>query len=360
MIIKQSTAKRLPFRLVDETDGTTAETGLAGTAVVSLSKNGGAFATGVGTITEVSVGRYYYTPTTSETNTLGFLEYRVTCTGCREFPGLAQVVAYDPEDGASLGLSRLDIVLSTLATAAALTAAAGDVTTLLSRLSSSRAGYLDNLSAGAVALAADAATLLGRLSSARAGYLDNLSAGAVALAAQLPAALVGGRVDASVGAMASNVVTADALDAGAVTEIAAGITVPSAADVADAVCDEALAGHATSGTVAAALSGAATSGALASVASAVASVATAVSGVATTVSALPSAATIAATVLASTLEGAHSVAAALRLMLRIAVGRRIVSGTTITHRDLANSKDAIVATVDSSGNRSVPSALDGT
>ena len=72
------------------------------------------------------------------------------------------------------------------------------VTTLLSRLSSARAGYLDNLSAGAVAqqatlttvaayvdtevasLVADMATVLSRLSSARAGYLDNLSAGAVA------------------------------------------------------------------------------------------------------------------------------------------------------------------------------------
>jgi hypothetical protein len=46
-----------------------------------------------------------------------------------------------------------------------------------------RAGYLDNLSAGAVAQNSDIATLLTRLSAARAGYLDNLSAGAVAQAA---------------------------------------------------------------------------------------------------------------------------------------------------------------------------------
>jgi len=56
-----------------------------------------------------------------------------------------------------------------------------DVTTLLTRLSAARAGYLDNLSAGAVALNADMATVLTRLSAVRAGYLDNLSAGAVAL-----------------------------------------------------------------------------------------------------------------------------------------------------------------------------------
>ena len=79
---------------------------------------------------------------------------------------------------------------------------------LESRLTAARAGYLDNLSAGAVALAATALTdatwtdakaafldhaistvdtnldtLLTRITAARAGYLDNLSAGAVALAA---------------------------------------------------------------------------------------------------------------------------------------------------------------------------------
>jgi len=88
-----------------------------------------------------------------------------------------------------------------------------DIATLLTRLSAARAGYLDNLSAGAVALAStalsnvtwtdaragyldylasatyglsalndDLDTLLTRLSALRAGYLDNLSAGAVALA----------------------------------------------------------------------------------------------------------------------------------------------------------------------------------
>lgn len=61
----------------------------------------------------------------------------------------------------------------------------GGVTTLLSRLSATRAGYLDNLSAGAAALEASVQTLLTRLSATRAGYLDNLSGGAVALADKL-------------------------------------------------------------------------------------------------------------------------------------------------------------------------------
>jgi hypothetical protein len=100
------------------------------------------------------------------------------------------------------------------------TYAGGDtsgVTTLLTRLSSVRAGYLDNLSAGAVAQAsnlatlagyvdtevaaiqADVTTLLTRLSSIRAGYLDNLSAGAVAQASNL--ATLAGYVDTEVAAI---------------------------------------------------------------------------------------------------------------------------------------------------------------
>ena len=88
-----------------------------------------------------------------------------------------------------------------------------NIDTLLTRITAARAGYLDNLSAGAVALAATALTdvtwtdakaafldhsiatvdtnvdtLLTRITAARAGYLDNLSAGAVALASALATA----------------------------------------------------------------------------------------------------------------------------------------------------------------------------
>jgi hypothetical protein len=78
---------------------------------------------------------------------------------------------------------------------------------------------------------------------------------------RLPAALVSGRMDSSVGAMAAGVVTAaavatnaidaDALAADAVTEIAAGVSVgaaPTSAQNAAAVWDLAISGHTTSGT----------------------------------------------------------------------------------------------------------------
>lgn len=77
---------------------------------------------------------------------------------------------------------------------------------LETRLTATRAGYLDNLSGGAVALASALTTLQGlvddletRLTATRAGYLDNLSGGAVALASAL--STLSGYVDTEVAAI---------------------------------------------------------------------------------------------------------------------------------------------------------------
>lgn len=170
------------------------------------------------------------------------------------------------------------------------------VTTLLSRLSATRAGYLDNLSAGAVATAAkllsyfqsalrsdvtvdadiggtyDDATdsqqairdrgdaawttadvsglataaalatvdgivddILVDTSTTLQAELDGIQADTEDIQSRLPVALVGGRIDASVGAMASNVLTAAALAADAVAEIWAGITAAAGNWIADHV-----------------------------------------------------------------------------------------------------------------------------
>ena len=81
---------------------------------------------------------------------------------------------------------------------------------------------------------------------ATAAALATVQADTDNLQTRLPAALVGGRMDSSVGAMAAGAITAaaiatgaidaDALAADAVTEIAAGISVPSANANADAQC----------------------------------------------------------------------------------------------------------------------------
>lgn len=65
---------------------------------------------------------------------------------------------------------------------------------------------------------------------------------------RLPAALVSGRIDASVGAMAANTLTSSALATDAVTEIQSGLSTLSAADVSGAVWNAATASYGTAGT----------------------------------------------------------------------------------------------------------------
>ena len=97
------------------------------------------------------------------------------------------------------GIRSSDAIATNVNTDLAQDVASGtDILSILARLTAARAGYLDNLAAGAIALNADVqtlltritaavalnsdmATVLARLTAARAGYLDNLSAGAVAL-----------------------------------------------------------------------------------------------------------------------------------------------------------------------------------
>ncbi|KPK69086.1 MAG: hypothetical protein AMJ84_10165, partial [Acidithiobacillales bacterium SM23_46] len=67
--------------------------------------------------------------------------------------------------------------------------ASGKLDTTLSRLTATRAAYLDEL--GAANIPADVDTLVARLTADRAGYLDNLSAGAVAQASVCTEARLG-------------------------------------------------------------------------------------------------------------------------------------------------------------------------
>lgn len=86
-----------------------------------------------------------------------------------------------------------------------------------------------SLTAGIVADPAGVGTLLTRLSALRAGYLDNLSAGAVALASGVnvtgwlggtPNALISGRLDVNLQAGATGVISAAMLASDAANEIA--------------------------------------------------------------------------------------------------------------------------------------------
>lgn len=101
---------------------------------------------------------------------------------------------------------------------------------------------IDWKSATAPAMTGDAFARLGAPAGA------SVSADVAAVKAVLPAALVSGRIDASVGTMAANVITAAAMasDAGA--------------EIADAVWDEAISGHLTAGSTGNALNAAGSAG----------------------------------------------------------------------------------------------------
>lgn len=69
---------------------------------------------------------------------------------------------------------------------------------LETRLTATRAGYLDNLSAGAVALEATAQSILTDTGTTLQGEIDGIQADTEDLQSRIPSALVGGRIDATV------------------------------------------------------------------------------------------------------------------------------------------------------------------
>lgn len=164
---KQSTAKNVMILMVDSTDHVTGKTGL--TLTITASKDGAAFASISPTVTERGSGWYSIALTSSHTDTLGDLALHITGT------------AADPSDLVILvegGNTDVD-VSSRLASVSYTAPDNASITTILSDTND--------------------------------------------LQTRVPAALVGGRMDSSVGAMAANTFTASALAADAVTEIQASI-----------------------------------------------------------------------------------------------------------------------------------------
>jgi len=167
--------------------------------------------------------------------------------------------------------------------------------------------------------------------------LDGIQADTEDIQSRLPAALVSGRMDASVGAMAANVLTASALATDAVTEIQSGLA--TTANVAAVETDTqdiqsrlpaALVSGRMDSSVGAMQSNVITASALA--ADAASEIATATVG--------------------ATIEGAETLQGVLRLVRAATVGNLSgAASTTITIRDAADTKARITATVDADGNR---------
>ncbi len=198
-VLRGSTDQSVVIRIIDSTDGTP-ETGVDyNTSGIDLwyRREGGAKVS----ITEAALASADAAHSDGGIEHIGDGYYRVdlpdaavasgaagvlvggTVTGMIVIGDYLHLTAYNPLDSVRLGLTALPNAAADAAGGLPISDAGGfDVdalAALLTRLSALRAGYLDNLSGGAVALNADMSTLLSRLSSARAGYLDNLNAGGV-------------------------------------------------------------------------------------------------------------------------------------------------------------------------------------
>jgi hypothetical protein len=398
LIVTGDTTRLIVFLMVDSTDHVTPKTGLSPT--VTRSKNGGSFGAVTGAVAEVGGaglgnGWYKLTPAAGDVDTLGVLVLHATAAGADPADVMVEVVAANVHDATSLGLTRLDATVgSRAAPGAAMTLAANAldasavdasaVTEIQGGLATSvEIAALNNLSVGDVGTTVQAALTAQGYTTGRAPKLDALDAtvssrsdhsasdvdvavtashgagsyqtaigfatsGALAttdgkvtdLQSRTPAALVGGRIDASVGAMAGAVVTGAALDSTAGEEIA------------DAIWDEVLSGHVgvgAAGKVLADIAALATTNLDATIGSR-AEPGAAMSLVTAAVDAVEAA------VVGSTVEDTLTVVQVLRLVLSVLTGQTMItpgSPTVVAFRDLADTKDRISAEMTGSMRTSV-------
>lgn len=112
-LIKQNdTTKPIVFLMVDSSNHITGKTGL--TPSVSISKNGSAFTTPSGTVSELGYGWYKLSPASSDVDTLGPLILHAEAEGADPVDVKYQVVAFDPANADNLGLTYLDSAISSL------------------------------------------------------------------------------------------------------------------------------------------------------------------------------------------------------------------------------------------------------
>lgn len=169
---QSSTSYPMSILLVLASDHVTGATGL--TPTVTISKNGAAFGSPSGAVTEIASGWYSFAGNATDRNTLGELLVHVTGTGADPFDDRYTVVPWNPFD-ANQGLTNLDAAVSTRSTYAG--GAVASVTAAVTvGTNNDKTGYA--LTAGEhTSIASDAQTGLTAqgYTTTRAGYLDTLN-----------------------------------------------------------------------------------------------------------------------------------------------------------------------------------------
>jgi uncharacterized protein YjbJ (UPF0337 family) len=88
--------RRVPILLTDAATGTTAQAGVALTAIYAyVNSNGGAFSGGAGTVANSGFGQYYYEFDPGEIGTLGLAGIHITAAACRDYDAIAQIAAFN-------------------------------------------------------------------------------------------------------------------------------------------------------------------------------------------------------------------------------------------------------------------------
>lgn len=104
-LTQSQTAEPLTFCMIDSSDHISPKTGL--TCTVTLSKNGGSFASPSGAVTEIGSGWYKVAGNATDTNTLGQLILHATSTGADPTDERYQIVSFNTQDATRMGLTAL-------------------------------------------------------------------------------------------------------------------------------------------------------------------------------------------------------------------------------------------------------------
>lgn len=307
----QAARRTLPIKMVDSTDGITEEPGL--TLTVQIRKLGGSWTSAAGPApTDRGQGSYEYQATAGELDTLGLFEYRATGTGARRFDGLAQIVAQDPNEllatasTASNIQSRIPASLVSGRIDASIGAAAANTLTA----SALATDAVNEIQSG-LATATNLAIAISGIAAVETDTQD--------IQARLPASLVSGRINASIGAAEANTITASALASDAVSELATAVNVALSADHGAGSWE----------------GGGGGGGA-------------------------PTATEVAEAVWAQVIESGHEASDILRLLSAFAFGRAYnLKSSQPVFRDIADTKNRIVAAISTDGNSRTIITVDG-
>lgn len=169
---QSSTAHPLLFLLISSTDHISGLTGA--TVTVTLSKDGAAFASPSGSVSELANGWYKVAGNATDTNTVGALLLHATATGADPCDEEYRVVAFNPDDAVHLGLSSLpNATAGTTSGLPTATNSSGQV--VASSVAGNVTGSVGNLASGAQTDVESALTAQG-YTTARAAKLDDLDA----------------------------------------------------------------------------------------------------------------------------------------------------------------------------------------